>query len=53
MNKLSEEEIEKHFAINHLSKHGKSIDENLSTKQTLIENQRRPWLTFLRDDVRK
>lgn len=37
MNKLSEEEIEKHFAINHLSKHGKSIDENLSAKQTLMK----------------
>lgn len=37
MNKLSDQEIEKHFAINHLSKNGKSLDENLSAKQTLIK----------------
>jgi len=37
MNKLSDNEIEKHFAINHLSRNGKSLDENLSAKQTLIK----------------
>jgi len=37
MNKLSDDEIEKHFAINHLSRNGKSLDENLSAKQTLIK----------------
>lgn len=37
MDKLSDQEIEKHFAINHLSKNGNSLDQDLSAKQTLMK----------------
>lgn len=48
MNKLSDDEIEKHFAINHLSRNGKSLDEDLSAKQTLIKIKEDLGLPFTR-----
>lgn len=37
MDNLTDQEIEEHFAINHLSKNGKSLNQNLSPKQTLMK----------------
>ncbi len=39
MSDLNDDEIENHFAINHLSRTGQSLDQSLSSKQTLAKIQ--------------